>query len=91
MCMQVATTGAWNVTLMEASFDAIVNESTIFDTADPQMVLVRGYPGPVSTPFLQLPTDVSPGPGRRNVTITVPTLSQGALHVHCDKGRFHWG
>jgi hypothetical protein len=32
---------------MEKSFDAIVNESTIFDSQDPQMVLVRGYPGPV--------------------------------------------
>ena len=62
---QVAATGEWNVTLMEQSFDAIVNESTIFDGspagAGEQLVLVRGYPGPLGVPFVQIPTD-QPGP-----------------------------
>ena len=73
-----AKPGDWNVSLMEASFDAIINETTLFDGgitgAKDQLVLVRGYPGPLGTPFAKITTTM-PGPNPRgpNATITVPT------------------
>ena len=73
-----AKPGDWNVSLMEASFDAIINETTLFDGgntgAKDQLVLVRGYPGPSGTPFAKITTTM-PGPNPRgpNATITVPT------------------
>ena len=75
---QVAKTGEWNATLMEQSFDAIINETTLFDGGvtggTEQLVLVRGYPGPLGVPFAKIPTD-QPGANPRgpNLTITVPT------------------
>jgi len=73
-----AKPGDWNATLMEASFDAIINETTLFHGgitgAKDQLVLVRGYPGPLGTPFAKITTTM-PGPNPRgpNATITVPT------------------
>lgn len=80
---QVTATGQWNVTLMEASFDAIINETTAFTNGidgGKQMVLIRGYPGPLGVPFVQLPSSV-PGddPQAPNKTITLPTWPAGNL------------
>jgi hypothetical protein len=64
---QVAKTGEWNATLMAQSFDAIINETTLFDGGvtggGEQLVLVRGYPGPLGVPFAKIPTD-QPGANR---------------------------
>jgi hypothetical protein len=72
------STGEWNTSLMEATFDAIVNESTVFDGG--QLVLVRGYPGPLNVPFVKISTDL-PGanPKGANETITIPTWPKAGL------------
>ena len=64
---QVARTGEWNAMLMARSFDAIIHETTLFDGGvtggSEQLVLVRGYPGPLGVPFAKIPTD-QPGANR---------------------------
>ena len=69
--------GEWNATLMEQSFDAIINETTVFNGGD-NMVLIRGYPGPVTVPFANIPS-TTPGPNPRgpNRTILVPAWPNG--------------
>ena len=69
--------GEWNATLMEQSFDAIINQTTTFHGGD-NMVLIRGYPGPVNVPFFSIPS-TTPGANPRgpNRSILVPTWPKG--------------
>lgn len=68
--------GQWNASTMNISISAIVQSSTELGAT----VLVRGYPGPCSTPFISvnascIGSDMCPktGPKAGIKTITVPT------------------
>jgi hypothetical protein len=62
---------------MQQSFDAIINETLTFNGGD-NMVLIRGYPGPVTVPFTNIPS-TTPGanPHGPNKTILLPTWPKG--------------
>lgn len=70
-------TGEWNAALMEKSFDAIINETTVFKGGD-NAVLIRGYPGPVNVPFYPITsTTRGANPLGPNKSILVPTWPKG--------------